>query len=1532
MDEVKFIYFSSLIKYSLTNYLSLVIIKMIEFYPIIMEFICSPIRIKNFFNQNDITYKLSIKNNKIIKNIYHLSLYYQFRKIRNSNEEYSYYILYIILGFILIYYFFLFFLKTQIDFYERKKETYVFHIINYLFVNFYDHFFFRNLSFFFHDVFINYLCKSNNYFVLSLIMVLYLIYLEINFEYYNKFRLCVKYDNQHKYIYEYKFFLYSDYYLFFVKIFISFELNNDNDNICFFFDILSLFTIILGSECYFKSFTFNIIGLCYGIFFNNCTILFILGILFVEKSTINTIIYIFFSLLLSFIISYSFWKNNFNNILRIPINQENHLLLNEQFELLCESYQTDYFNKVLNHFIFYNKISDSEQKLSFLKRANTSTLIDEETVLLGKNILNIEFEQKPKNEDLILILKTFNEKMKIEMNKNILQNEEEIFYYHLSKIFLIMMNDLKNNFMTIFEIKKIINKLKLINKVFYYNLRYFFQILCLKSSFSQNNNTLIYQKAFNQLFSSILLIIENEKKLLINYLSRNPKKYIDFSKLVSHNEDKIKNSYEILLKDPIKSEFQKIMFRIIFETLLNKVFSKSKEKILNNDIHFYEEILDRQYNNEKVLKLKINIKNNQSKIIKIGRDLNIYWNESFDDLLPTEFRENGLEKFYKNEQTNENKLFSQKFHYIVWNKDNDLKQFVYEYSIYPSLNEDIIYVDGIYKLGKDILIVTRKNHLNDIEKIFKISSSLEKTLFFNSNFLTLLNRYNINLELNGFVENFSTLMYDINHYCSYVYNKIKSLEKLCSPQELNYMKKIIDIFQKSNIIEGNKNNFFQFVYLFSIFDNEYENCFYSIKQYKNKKAIKIRKEKSIVNWNLKDDEIDNSSEKNKVIINTVFSSNAFDASVASQISVHPIANNSNFFSVKKKKMEIEHNHQNKKYYIIIFNILLIFIAIFCLIFENNLNRKLKEKFILYMDVFIFNRFILNLMTSYIALLNICDENLNCHNYIEEYFNQYEKFSQLDTFLYNELSIKMEEITNSFDSLNKRIKNSNEIKIKKYLETSRIEIYLSYMNDELKVNKLATQKIDYLFKTFINKIIMTTTYNISSIDTFRFIVDEEFYPIKIRLPKEIKELQEIELYVYEILMSHLDFSNFFYYLQMLIENDSKEQLQYNKIILNVFIFLLFIANILIIIGCIIFIYLFKISINNRIYKIDQFLSHQPIVELLIEKLDLLIELLRFYNKPPMINISELTKHLKNEEKKILNFKKEEKKDEIIKYSLFFLLKEFIIIIIGSMIIYFIYLIIFFIIANRSFNRLKQIKEIIQNASYSEELTYIIVSLIETSNVIDIPQIALYNSFWPILKNKNYSNESNFFSDLYNHHQECYLIERRNKRNAKFLPKDKDLLSMNCYTFYQQTNVSRFNLIIQNNPSINYTDELINYCLFIDFLKIFSQDNFLNNLDYLMLTLLPKNNSFDKKTFDEEVWELISETLIIYRPLRFYLGNYYFNNILLKKSNKHVQVLLICLLINIFIEIILFFIVKKKVLDRTIELNNCLNRFMKMINIL
>ena len=43
--------------------------------------------------------------------------------------------------------------------------------------------------------------------------------------------------------------------------------------------------------------------------------------------------------------------------------------------------------------------------------------------------------------------------------------------------------------------------------------------------------------------------------------------------------------------------------------------------------------------------------------------------------------------------------------------------------------------------------------------------------------------------------------------------------------------------------------------------------------------------------------------------------------------------------------------------------------------------------------------------------------------------------------------------------------------------------------------------------------------------------------------------------------------------MLIENVTKEQLEYNKLILNMFIFLLFISNIFIIVGCIFsFIYL------------------------------------------------------------------------------------------------------------------------------------------------------------------------------------------------------------------------------------------------------------------------------------------------------------------------------------------------------------------------
>ena len=179
-------------------------------------------------------------------------------------------------------------------------------------------------------------------------------------------------------------------------------------------------------------------------------------------------------------------------------------------------------------------------------------------------------------------------------------------------------------------------------------------------------------------------------------------------------------------------------------------------------------------------------------------------------------------------------------------------------------------------------------------------------------------------------------MYDLTRYCSYIYEKIKKLETMCNPDEIKLVNKLINHLNQSTLLRAKRMRY-QFIYLFSVFDKDYEYCFYSIKQYKNKnKGIKIRKEKSIVNWQLKDEDFQSASKDNKdkdenkniTNFNTIYSSFAFDTkSQASQQSVSSTLFSINT-SVGRKKIDPQNNNQNRNYIIIVFNILLIILSFF----------------------------------------------------------------------------------------------------------------------------------------------------------------------------------------------------------------------------------------------------------------------------------------------------------------------------------------------------------------------------------------------------------------------------------------------------------------------------------------------------------------------------------------------------------------------------------------------------------------------------
>ena len=63
------------------------------------------------------------------------------------------------------------------------------------------------------------------------------------------------------------------------------------------------------------------------------------------------------------------------------------------------------------------------------------------------------------------------------------------------------LTDMNNYFELIFEIRKIFNKLKFSNYIYYINLRYYYQILCKKYSINDNIDILLYNETLFRIFN-----------------------------------------------------------------------------------------------------------------------------------------------------------------------------------------------------------------------------------------------------------------------------------------------------------------------------------------------------------------------------------------------------------------------------------------------------------------------------------------------------------------------------------------------------------------------------------------------------------------------------------------------------------------------------------------------------------------------------------------------------------------------------------------------------------------------------------------------------------------------------------------------------------------------------------------------------------------------------------------------------------------------------------------------------------------------
>ena len=99
--------------------------------------------------------------------------------------------------------------------------------------------------------------------------------------------------------------------------------------------------------------------------------------------------------------------------------------------------------------------------------------------------------------------------------------------------------------------------------------------------------------------------------------------------------------------------------------------------------------------------------------------------------------------------------------------------------------------------------------------------------------------------------------------------------------------------------------------------------------------------------------------------------------------------------------------------------------------------------------------------------------------------------------------------------------------------------------------------------------------------------------------------------------------------------------------------------------------------------------------------------------------------------------------------------------------------------------------------------------------------------------------------------------------------------------------------------------------------------------MKLLVINYNNENNIPNYNpSELYSVTIKSLEIYRPLKVFLGNYYFSY-LDNETDAHFYILLGFLLGNIFLEIVYFLVIKIQIIDKIDSINKNLNKLYKML---
>lgn len=1034
----------------------------------------------------------------------------------------------------------------------------------------------------------------------------------------------------------------------------------------------------------------------------------------------------------------------------------------------------------------------------------------------------------------------------------------------------------------------------------------------------------------------------------IHFEMKTPENFLNISKKFKLIKDDTKTIINIIKKDD-KCNYQTRIVRFIYETVL-----RFPLKLVHNEseITASEDFLVFRYENDKYILLQYSIRKEVFTIIKGSKDILKYKGKQLDALFPDYLKKKGSLLFMAKLQNTNNNESKNMFSFVI----KDLQQpdtygfiqdFKMLYSIFPSNTGDEMLISINYMTDYNDILIFEISFEKEEEYLFSCSKDFLKLFGLSPEMLFILSKANHYISFSDLFTKQTFNFQNEGNICLFQYQKYaKTYRELLKCEGLNEAmnyKDIKDMYNKICDFENRKKEL-TFVLTEKFIEENAKKKYivYNVTDLSKDKEIKKHREMSI---DVIDNEIQNDPETKFNVVQ------ATTAPTISGFSTGSCLSSSLNLSLKFQGRENSKYYRKEKsqqvrsftFSILGFGLIIIIITLLFLILEVNQNSTFQSLFQLFQAFKYFKRHVECIPLSIVS--NLCYENEDgtCKYYYENYASKIKEENSIMNALPSitdvinaEVSCKSNEVMRNFNIF---LNGMHELNYDEINQVGTMVVNLNdikIVNDKLQIETINTTFID-LIRTYNNyqtALVTTSSYKNERIKLM--LINENQV-----ITSENGSITEAKRNVYRLILNYPHVHKSILKSSSIIETSFQNALTAINSILTGFFFPLLVFHLLLCALCILFLRIFIQMLKTIIISIVTLLSNQMYLNFIDKRIESLKLLCELYKENPMKIVNRIQYHetdYKKKQKELHQTHKSEanptqtKVDTPIKIENQIQDKEFDKIIIKYKIIiivlfsvYMIYSVTYYIFINEGYLKLTYL------VSYGSINTLIDNYIYD--NVYSMQYIAITNTTPYDLSMKIYNDNSiNYvkygIDQLYTIIRNKEAIE---KEHSDIFPSVDEQVNLNCS---QSFPTDPFFKTAFENLGVDYAGYITALCNHYQLGHLIKDTDLIKEILYLLNQLSSK---YIQSSYDEIIsffsntaeYDVYTVLLVFNRILRTHFNQYILKDEVNYVLNYFTTLIIIYLVFNMFLEIIIFFILNFFIIKHIKTMNKQLTLFITSV---